>query len=457
MWALSLKAKIGLGLVATYTSYAAYVSYAANVEITKRGKKFQDAMNCTKNLETQDDCGCDHGDYIRDKYSSLTIAGRFENPFEEYRIQTLYEFFLSRLLELFEGKARGDVPRKDKLREMLPVFTPDFELLQQSSLFLDGFHAFNDHLSIDIVGLPKFQDRMTVTWLGQSCSFVQISGVNILTDPIFSDHLIAPYIGPKRITPSPCEFKDLPKPDFILVSHNHPDHLDMQVVNEARNDVTWVVPSGLRRVLAARGVHNIIELDWWEKVQIDVPADKNNVYEIACTPAMHWSGRTLLDSNQSLWCSFLVLQNGKPIFFHCGDTGYVHDLFQMISEKFGEGVKLAMLPCGQYCPEWHQKPRHISPEECFKIYDDLKAKHMIGVHWGTFVLSSEFYLEPKLKIEALAKAQGKQDECFIPQFGQTYVFDIKKDEEQKDGEASVNNTKQKGQVELRDGKSILVK
>ncbi|KAH3673709.1 hypothetical protein WICPIJ_009691 [Wickerhamomyces pijperi] len=451
MWVLpiSLKAKIGLGLLATYTSYAAYVSYAANVEITRRGKRFQESK--ASSLAEEGSC-CDHGhdDYIKDKYSSLTIAGRFENPFEEYRIQTLFEFFLSRVLELFEGKSRGDVPATETLREVLPVFTPDFELLQQSSLLLNNYHTFSDSLS-NVVGLPDFKDRMTVTWLGQSCSFIQISGVNFLTDPIFSNHLIAPVIGPKRITPSPCEYKDLPKPDFILVSHNHPDHLDMGTVNEVKNSVTWVVPSGLRRVLAARGIHNTIELDWWEKVQIDVPSDKNNVYEIACTPAMHWSGRTLLDSNQSLWCSFLVLKNGKPIFFHCGDTGYVHDLFKMISEKYGEGVKLAMLPCGQYCPQWHQKPRHISPEECFKIHDDLKAKKMIGVHWGTFVLSSEFYLEPKLKIESLAKDLGKEDDCFIPQFGQTYVFDI------NDNDEARINENDKGQVTVRDGKSILVK
>ncbi|KAH3671391.1 hypothetical protein WICMUC_004688 [Wickerhamomyces mucosus] len=435
MWTLSIKAKIGLGILFSYTSYAAYVSYSANVEINRRAQLLK--------TKKDEDLTIKDVELISDKYASLTVAGRFENPFEEYRVQTLFEFFLSRILELFEGKSKGDLPSKPKLRELLPIYKPDFELLINSSLnqrknILENFIS---------VGLPSFNDRLTLTWLGQSCSFVQISGVNFLTDPIFSDYLINPVLGPKRITPSPCQYNELPKPNFILVSHNHPDHLDMETVDEIRNSATWVVPSGLRHVLAKRGVINTIELDWWDKVQLDVPEDKNNIYEVACTPAMHWSGRYLLDSNTSLWCSFLILRNGEPIFFHAGDTGYVHDLFKMVSQKFGEGTKLAMLPCGQYCPQWHQKPRHISPEECVKIYDDLKAQKMVGVHWGTFVLSSEHFLEPKLKIEELARNLKKINDIFIPQFGKTYVFDLKHG----------NNDIMSERIDIRGNKSVLVK
>lgn len=425
--ALSFKAKIGIGLLVSYTSYAAFVSATANREISRRSRIHKN--NCCHDDEvslSQLESGYDS---IREKYKSLTIAGRFENPFEEYRIQTLFEFFLTRILELFEGKSRGDVPTSEKLREILPIYKPDFELL------------FNPEISNE---LPELNNRLTFTWLGQSCSFIQIGSLKFLTDPIFENYLINSYIGPKRITPSPCKLEELPIPDFILVSHNHPDHLDDEVIKKINNKSTWIVPLGIRKYLARKGVHNIIELDWWDKVRI---SDKNNsIYEIACTPAMHWSGRNLFDSNQSLWCSFMILKNEKPIVFHAGDTGYVNDLFQKISEKFGSGVVLAMLPMGQYCPQWHQKPRHINPEECFKIMNDLKAKKMVGIHWGTFVLSSEYFLEPKLKLEELTIKNNKENQVFVPKFGKTYIFDISKDNENHDAF-----------IEVRNGKSILVK
>lgn len=433
---LSIHAKIGLGVVASYTSYALYVSYAANREITKRAQ-IEKARSEESRLKQEA-----IPDSILDKYSSFTVAGRFENPFEEYRVQTLFEFFLSRILELFEGKGRGNVPSKARLRELLPIYEPDFELLKESSLVDNAQKVESTDISI-----PKHQDRLTFTWLGQSCAYVQISGVNFLTDPLFSNYLVNSILGPKRITPSPCKLNELPKPHYIMVSHNHPDHFDEEVAEEVKNASTWIVPMGLRKTLAKKGIYNTIELDWWDKVKLPVAEDPNNLYEVACTPAMHWSGRHLLDSNSTLWCSFLILKNGKPIFFHAGDTGYVHDLFKMIGSKFGYGLKLAMLPCGQYCPQWHQKPRHINPEECVKIMDDLKAKKIVGVHWGTFVLSSEHFLEPKLKLEELAKSLNKVHDIFAPDFGKTIIFDIGDDA----------NEEESRYIPVRDGKSILVK
>lgn len=430
---LSLQAKIGLGLVASYTSYAFYVSYAANREITKRAQ-IQKVASDESNLREESS-----PDSVLSKYSSFTVAGRFENPFEEYRVQTLFEFFLTRILEVFEGKGRGNVPSKKRLRELLPIYQPDFELLKESSLIDNPTRVENADTLI-----PKLEDRLTFTWLGQSCAFIQISGVNILTDPLFSNYLVNSVLGPKRITPSPCKLEELPKPHFIMVSHNHPDHFDEEVADKVKNESTWIVPLGLRKLLAKKGIYNTIELDWWDKVKLPVAEDPNNLYEVACTPAMHWSGRHILDSNSSLWCSFLILKNGKPIFFHSGDTGYVHDLFKMVGSRYGYGMKLAMLPCGQYCPQWHQKPRHINPEECVKIMDDLKAKKIFGVHWGTFVLSSEHFLEPKLKLEELAKNLNKVHDIFAPDFGRTIVLDLNDDNDES------------RYIPIRDGRSILV-
>lgn len=424
---LGLKTKIGLGVLLSYSSYALFVSYRANLEISRRDKSEQLRLQSSATAPQGE--GCNH-----ERYNSLTVGGRFENPFEEYRVLTLFEFFLSRMLELFEGSARGGVPHADRLRELLPVHKPDFELLHGST-------TADEELE-----LPPKSDRLTFTWLGQSCAFVQISGVNILTDPLFGNYLVNAYLGPKRITPVPCELSELPKPEYILVSHNHPDHLDLEVVDAIGNDATWIVPLGIRKTLARRGIHNTIEMDWWDKVTLPVKGGDDK-YEVACTPAMHWSGRGLWDSNHTLWCSFVLLKNDKPIVFHAGDTGYASGLFSKIAEEYGTGLKLAMLPMGQYCPQWHQKPRHINPEECLQIMKDLQAQKMVGIHWGTFVLSSEHFLEPKVKMEELGKLVNREDDLLVPQFGQTMVFDL------RDTETS----ECQGKVSVRDGKSVLVK
>ena len=427
---IGLKTKIGLGLLLSYSSYAVFVSIRTNSEISKRAKAEQLRLQSTTPSEGDNEPVC--LSHNHDQYSSLTVAGRFENPFDEYRSLTLFEFFLSRILELFEGRGRGGVPHGSELRKLLPVHTPDMELIH--------------HPTLEDPELPQPDERMTFTWLGQSCAFVQLSGLNILTDPLFSNYLVNRYLGPKRITPSACQLRDLPTPKYVLVSHNHPDHLDLEAADEIMNKSTWIVPLGIRKTLAKRGIYNTIEMDWWDRVKLDVAEDPDNVYEVACTPAMHWSGRSLVDSNHTLWCSFVVLKNGKPLLFHAGDTGYTDGVFKKISETYGPGMKLAMLPMGPYCPQWHQKPRHINPEECVKIMEDLKAKKMVGIHWGTFVLSSEHFLEPKLKLEQIASQYNKENDYLVPRFGQTMVFDLRDD----DKAPSEVHT-------VRDGKSVLVK
>ena len=129
-------------------------------------------------------------------------------------------------------------------------------------------------------------------------------------------------------------------------------------------------------------VKNFIELSWLETCHLET--NNGNVYNITSTPAMHQSDGFILDTNESPWCSFMLTHNNKPILFHAGDTGYVKDLFTMIKQVFGGGCRLALLPCGQYCPEWHQKPRHINSQEVLKIIRDMDIKNVLGVHRGTF-------------------------------------------------------------------------
>lgn len=382
----------------------------------------------------------DHSEDI-DKFRSATVSGMFVNPFEEYRPQTAFEFLLVRIMELVESFYGNKIEMHDKyptpegdfkeVDDMLKTFRPNYELLRKNSQILQTCVATND-----FAGLYKKENKVRVTdqllctWLGQSCSLVQVSGINFLTDPIFGDHLFTKNIGPKRLVKSPMSLDDVNyatngKLDFVVVSHNHPDHLELDAAKKIGNSATWIVPLGLKLTLARKGIYNVIEMDWWDKVPLNkyISEQLPDNYEMVCVPAMHWSGRHVVDLNTSLWGSFILRKNGESILYHAGDTGYVAELFEAIGKKYGP-VMLSMLPIGQYCPSWHQKPRHISPEECTKIAGLMSSRYVLGVHFGTFKLSSEPILEPKNKLLDLAKHLGKSKEYKVPEFGLTYLFHL---------------------------------
>ena len=406
-----------LGMLIPYTGYALYVSISAAREIDVRHEK------CLE-LDTMHSV---EGTLI--KYSPLQVLGRFENPFVEYRIQTIYEFFFNRVVELFETNRGGIPPDERQMLKLMPVHKPQWSETNEE----DPIASYKILPKLETQGLldvasPKkdteVTDNITIynTWLGQSCNYVVYNDLKILTDPIFSDHLLHESLGPKRITGMPCTIEEVPQPDVILVSHNHPDHLDFTSLNHWQNkdDTLWIIPKGMHTFFLKHHVTNLIELAWWETCQLKTK--NGNVYKITSTPAMHWSGRSVLDTNESLWCSFMLTHNNKPILFHAGDTGYVKDLYVRIKQVFGGGCRLALLPCGQYCPEWHQKPRHINPQEAIEIMQDMNIQNVLGVHWGTFLLSGEYFLEPKEKLERLAEFKGIRDRCYCPELGKTERF-----------------------------------
>lgn len=375
------------------------------------------------------------------KFKSATVLGMFVNPFEEYRPQTAFEFLSVRVIELFESFYANNVEIHDKyptpegdfasVEHLLKTFRPNYALMRQNSQIMAKCIAQNDFRPL--YSASSVGNQMLFTWLGQSCSLVQVSGINILTDPIFANHLIGENLGPKRLVESPMTVKDVryataDKLDFVLVSHNHPDHLDLHAAKEIGNSATWIVPLGVKLTLARNGIYNVVEMDWWDKIPLNRYITKSDIalpdtYDIVCVPAMHWSGRHVVDSNTSLWGSFILQKNGRSILYHAGDTGYVKELFDIIGHKFGP-VTLSLLPIGQYCPSWHQRPRHISPEESLKIASAISSQYVLGVHFGTFKLSSEPILEPKNKLLDLAKRQGKLHFYKVPEFGLTYRYHL---------------------------------
>lgn len=427
---LSLKTKVGAGFLLTYSSFEAYMHLRTKSLINDRI-----AASST-----------DISEPIEARFRSANVNDFFVNPFEEYRPQTAFEFLLVRVIEFAESFYANQIEIHDQyptpegdfaeVGDLLKSFKPNYELMRKNSLLLRLCMSTGNYKPMRKAswGKTATADQMLFTWLGQSCCLVQVGGINILTDPIFSDHLLSKKIGPKRLVKSPMSVKDIQEAtgghiDLVLVSHNHPDHLDLDAVKEIGNKATWLVPLGLKATLARKGIYNVVEMDWWDTIPLNSYIDRDakeplpDKYEILCVPSMHWSGRHVVDANRSLWGSFIFQRNGESILYHVGDTGYCKELFETIGKRFGP-VKLLLLPIGQYCPSWHQSPRHISPEESVKIAAQTGSTNIFGIHFGTYKLSSEPILEPKNLLLKIAE-ELKNDNYKVPEFGLTYIYDIK--------------------------------
>lgn len=245
------------------------------------------------------------------------------------------------------------------------------------------------------------KDQVAATWIGHSTVLLQIAGMNLLTDPIFSGRAFpVQWMGPRRVMDPAIQIDDLPPIDIVLVSHNHYDHLDRSSAEQlarANPDATWVVPLKLGRTLHGWGVRNVIELDWWEQARI-------SELKVIAAPARHMSARGLLDRASTLWCGFALESEGFRAFF-AGDTGY-HPEFVEVGLRCGP-FDLVMLPVGAYEPRWMMERVHANPEEAVAIYQDLLRTHpdskhatMLPIHWGTFPLTLEGMDEPPRRLSA---------------------------------------------------------
>lgn len=237
-----------------------------------------------------------------------------------------------------------------------------------------------------------------ITWIGHSTFLIQTEKANILTDPVFAD-VVSPvsFIGPERVHPPALIKEELPKIDFVLVSHNHYDHLDAEFVEYMGNKTKWIVPLGIKEFLLDYDIksENIFELDWGEKTSL-------SGFEIIATPAQHFSGRWLNDRNKTLWCSFAVISD-KLKFWFGGDTGYNEFQFKEIGTHFS-GFDFAFIPIGANRPRWFMKDVHVNPEEAVIIHKEVKSKKSFGMHWGTFRNAAEAIDEPVIELE---KAKSK--------------------------------------------------
>ena len=270
-----------------------------------------------------------------------------------------------------------------------------------------GYAAFAQawSLPVDLARIHRRSQSPRVTWLGHVAVLLQVAGANILTDPVLSG-----FAGPRgrmgapRRVPAPLAVEQLPPIDWVLISHNHYDHLDYDTVMRlaaAGQRPRYLVPLGIKAWFDAHGIGNVTELNWWQRIDAGPLA-------FHFTPAQHWSRRTPLDTNRSLWGGYAV--EWRPAgavpwrWFFPGDTGYSRD-FADIARRIGT-MDFVALPIGAYLPRDFMGPMHINPMEAVQIFRDVGARHAMGVHWGTFELTQEAFDEPPADLAAACAAQG---------------------------------------------------
>jgi L-ascorbate metabolism protein UlaG (beta-lactamase superfamily) len=255
---------------------------------------------------------------------------------------------------------------------------------------------------------PRVGRGVRITFVNHSTFLIQADGMNILTDPVWSERT-SPFqwAGPKRMRPPGIRFEDLPKIDLVLLSHNHYDHLDIQTIKRLHqlHKPKIVTALGIKPYLAKHGIYDVYELDWW---------DEWNMYEglrIQSVPAQHFSGRGMYDRDATLWCGFVITRMGGNIYF-AGDSGYQEQLFRKIGERCAP-IRLALIPIGAFKPEWFMSPIHCSPKEAVKIHKDIGSSLSIATHFGTFPLADDNSEEALAELSQARKSQGVSDDEFI--------------------------------------------
>ena len=232
--------------------------------------------------------------------------------------------------------------------------------------------------------LKKLKDDDYIGWIGHATFLIKLGNTTIITDPVFSKNAGPLFFGPKRFTEPALKLDEIPKTDLFLLTHNHYDHQDMRTITRYPfKDSKVLLPLKLGKYFTRNGYRDVNEMDWYDEVII------NENLKITFLPAVHWSKRSLTDTNKTLWGNFLIDYKDKKILFAC-DTG-VGNIYKELGNKFGP-IDLTLINIGAYnfypmMPYKDKSAYHTNPEEALSIAKDLKSKKTIGMHWGTFVLS----------------------------------------------------------------------
>lgn len=259
----------------------------------------------------------------------------------------------------------------------------------------------------DLEEFLRKSENLKFIWFGHSTFLVNLNGKILLFDPVFSGSAAPFSFIVKRFQDAVIKLEELPKIDYIFISHDHYDHLDMQTIQFFKDKSTqFITPLGVGSHLKEWGIseERFSELDWWETKSID---ELNIVF----APAQHFSGRKGQNGNKTLWGSWIIIGKTERFYFS-GDSGY-DEHFKKIGDKYGP-FDVTFIENGQYNELWQAV--HVLPEETAQAFIDLKGKKLVPVHWGMFDLSLHSWYEPIERLEEQAKLRNI--DLLTPKFGQ---------------------------------------
>lgn len=301
----------------------------------------------------------------------------------------------------------GRVDFRDRLTAPIPGPAAMVKILRSGGFRGSTEHA--DRIPIHRAGLPAAEPgTASWTWVGHATYLVRIGTTTVLIDPVWSRRIPG---TPARLTAPGVAWADLPPIDAVLISHDHYDHLDAPTITRLPRDTPILAGLGLGRWFAKRGFTAVHELDWWDSVEV-------SGLTFDFTPTHHWSRRGLFDTCATLWGGWVITSTDGLRTYHAGDSGY-GERFAEVGARY-PGIDVAMMPIGAYEPRWFMKPLHMNPAEAVRALDDLGARRLASMHWGTFVLTQEPVDEPLTEIRKAWAAAGKDpDDLWALAVGET--------------------------------------
>ena len=264
---------------------------------------------------------------------------------------------------------------------------------------------------------PKPPDRVGVgalraTFVNHSTILIQLDGLNILTDPVWSERASPlSWLGPRRHRPPGIRLEDLPPLDVVLVSHNHYDHMDLATLKHLAkvHHPRIFTTLGNHRFLESQGIPTTAELDWWQDTLL------SEGIGLHCVPAQHFSGRGLCDRNKSMWAGFVLTSRSGNVYF-AADSG-MGPHFEQIGQRLGP-FRLSFLPIGAYRPRWFMSPVHLSPDEAVTVHAIVHSAISVPIHYGTFGLGDDGETEPLEDLERALAATSPRPEFWVLAHGE---------------------------------------
>jgi L-ascorbate metabolism protein UlaG (beta-lactamase superfamily) len=321
------------------------------------------------------------------------VEGRFHNPAGSPSVSNTWRDGMA----LWWWSAFGA-----SKEELSPPVPPGHVLPADQALALLAAHAPADSL----------------TWLGHAAFLIRLGGRTVLVDPFLSERA-SPVagIGPRRHAGPSIAVDQLPRIDALVISHNHYDHLDLRTIRRlpAKESVRVIVPAGLGPLLRESGFSDVTELRWGESASLDG-------LRILSVPAVHFSSRGLFDRDKTLWSGYVFESPLKRVYF-AGDTAYHDTLFKQLRRTLGP-IDVALVPIGAYEPRRLMADVHVTPEQAVELGRDMGAATLVGMHWGTIVLSTEPPFEAPFRFRAAGRAAGRADDAlWVMSIGETRALE----------------------------------